>query len=61
MPNAILCRVLLCTAIVISSSLLSGCNDEKAAASSQPNADQAALEKHNADLARKNAVKSMIK
>ncbi|OAD16462.1 hypothetical protein [Achromobacter insolitus] len=53
---------MLCVLTAFSGALLSGCNDEKAAASDQGSGtDQAAIAKHNAELQRKNEVRNQIK
>ncbi|MGE8686069.1 MAG: hypothetical protein ACN6PJ_02960 [Achromobacter sp.] len=49
-------RAVVCAVLVATGALLSGCKDE-----SSSTQDQAALDKHNAEIARKNEVRNQIK
>lgn len=54
-------RAVVFAMLAVSSALLSGCNDDKSLAQDQSKTDQAAVDKHNAEIARKNEVRNQIK
>ncbi|WP_323025732.1 hypothetical protein [Castellaniella sp.] len=52
---------LLMSVVALSGPLLSGCGDNQSSADKAQIDQQAAIDKHNAELARKNTVRSQIK
>lgn len=57
MSRAVICMLLAGFAVA-----LAGCNEDRAASSAKPNgSDQAAIDKGNAEIARKNTVSNQIK
>ncbi len=52
---------LLLSVVAMSGPLLSGCNSDQPTADKAQIDQQAAIDKHNAEIARKNTVRSQIK
>ena len=55
-------RAVACAMLALFGAVLSGCNDDKSASQDQAkSSNQADLDKHNAEIARKGQVRNQIK
>lgn len=62
MLSTVMSRAVICMFLAGFAVALAGCNEDRAASSTTPNgSDQAAIDKGNAEVARKNSVSNQIK